>query len=201
MLFTLEGETYGDLSAAVEFTYTGLSYLTGRIDVALTNTSSAGDPRLTGFAFNLPSTVLAVFGFDSSASGWSGRYDRNDIDTPGRFGFFDLAGFTSSTFGGGSPNAGIARNTTARFSFDLLGLGMGGLTESSFLNLLSYDPHGSPNESQQYFIGRFQRVGEHGGQSDVATPNGRPASVPEPATLLLTGLGLLGAAALQRRRA
>lgn len=201
MLFTLEGETYSDLGASVLFTYTATSNLTGRVDVQVTNTSTAYDPRLTGFAFNLPGSVLAVTGFSSSLSGWSGTYDRNDIDTPGQFGFYDIAGATGSNpLNGGSPNFGIARTVTANFSFNLLGVGMMGLTETSFLNLLSHDP-GAPNEDRQYFIARFQRVGAGGGQSDVATPDGPPSSVPEPTTLMLTGLGLLGLAALRRRRA
>lgn len=204
MLFELQGEQYGDLGASVLFTYTGLSYLTGRVDVSVTNTSTAYEPRLTGFAFNLPGTVLALTGFNSSLGGWTRSYDRNDINTPGQFGYYDIAGLTGSNFNGGSPNYGIARTVTANFSFSLLGIGMMGLSESSFLNLLSSDP-GSPNEDRQYFIARFQRVGERGGLSDVATPGG-PAtppttSVAEPTTLMLAGLGLLGLAALRGRNA
>ena len=63
MLFTLEGETYNELSASVLFSYTGLTNTSGRIDIAVTNTSSTmgplawpDDPRLTSFAFNLPGT-------------------------------------------------------------------------------------------------------------------------------------------------
>jgi hypothetical protein len=205
MLFNLEGEHYGELGAQVLFTYTGTSILTGRVDVQVTNTSTAYDPRLTGFAFNLPGTVLAVTNFTSSLTGWAAEYDRNDIDTPGQFGFYDVAGLTGSGLNGGSPNFGIARTVTANFSFNLLGIGMMGLTESSFLNLLSNDP-GRPNEDTQYFIARFQRVGPGGGLSDVATPDGPPTtpptrSVPEPTTLMLSGLGMLGLATVRRRAA
>lgn len=201
MLFNLEGENYGELGASVLFTYTGLSHLTGRVDVQVTNTSTAYDPRLTGFAFNLPGNVWALTSFTSSLSGWTGDYDRNDVDSPGQFGFYDIAGLTGSNLNGGSPNYGIARTVTANFSFNLLGIGMMGLTESSFLNLLSNDP-GRPNEDTQYFIARFQRVGAGGNLSDVATPGDPPtSSVPEPTTLMLTGLGLLGLAALRRRSA
>lgn len=204
MLFTLEGEDYSELGASVLFTYTGLSNTSGRIDVQLTNTSTAYDPRLTSFAFNLPGSpsVTNVTAFTSSIAGWVGYYDRNDIDTPGRYGFYDLAGLSGSSFSGGFPNEGIARNVTGNFSFTLAGNGLLGLTESSFLNLLSYDPSGRPYEDEQYFIGRFQRVGRHGNDSDVALPDGRPTthSVPEPTALLLSGLGLLGAAAMSRRQ-
>jgi hypothetical protein len=199
MLFTLEGEDYSELSASVLFTYTGLSSSSGRIDVQVTNTSTAYDPRLTAFAFNLPGAVTGVSNFTSSLAGWDDRYDRNDIDTPGQYGFFDIAGLTGPNFNGGSPNSGIARGVTANFSFRLNGSGMLGLTETSFLSLLSNDPAGSPNEDEQFFIGRFQRVGPRGQNSDVALP-GTARAVPEPTTLLLSGLGLLGAAALRRRQ-
>lgn len=204
MLFTLEGDTYGDLSASVLFTYTGLTGTTGRVDVSVTNTSDYWDPRLTSFAFNLPGAVTSVSGFTSSLTGWGSSYSSNNIDTPGQFGRFDVAALSGSNFNGGSPNSGIARNVTANFSFGVGGSGMLGLTENSFLSMLSYDAPGSPNEAEQYFIARFQRVGIFGLGSDVATPTGPPttpptSSVPEPTTLLLSGLGLLGMTALRRK--
>ena len=213
MLFTLEGETYNNLSASVLFSYTGLTSTSGRVDVAVTNTSTASlllwpnDPRLTSFAFNLPSApaVTGVTGFTSSLSGWHSSYSRDNIDTPGQFGFYDAAALTGPNFNGGSPNSGIARGVTGNFSFTLSGSGMLGLTESSFLSLLSYDPPRGPNEDEQYFIGRFQRAGILGTGSDVATPTGAPGpqppprGVPEPTTLLLTGLGLLGMTAIRRK--
>jgi hypothetical protein len=213
MLFTLEGQTFNDLSASVLFSYAGLTDTSGRVDIAVTNTSSTSllpdDPRLTSFAFNLPGapTVTGISGFTSSLSGWQSSYDRDDIDTPGQFGFYDAAGLTGPNFNGGSPNAGIARGVTGNFSFTLTGSGMLGLNESSFLNLLAYDPLGGPNESEQYFIGRFQRVGLFGAFSDVATPTGAPRTpppsqdVPEPTTLMLSGLGLLGLTTAARRKA
>jgi hypothetical protein len=213
MLFTLEGEAFEDLSASVLFSYVGLSNTSGRINVAVTNTSNTmgplawpDDPRLTSFAFNLPGspTVTGITSFTSSLSGWNASFDRNDINTPGQFGFYDAAGLSGSNFNGGSPNSGIARGATGNFSFTLSGSGMLGLTESSFLSLLSNDPQGGPNEAEQYFIGRFQRVGLLGLGSDVATPTGQPTTpptrgVPEPTTLLLSGLGLLGLTALRRK--
>jgi hypothetical protein len=204
MLFTLGGEGYGDLSASVLFTYAGVTASTGRVDVAVTNTSSSWDPRLTSFAFNLPGAVTGVSSFSSSLSGWSSSYDRNDIDTPGQFGLYDVAALSGPNFNGGSPNRGIARNATATFTFNLNGSGMLGLTETSFLSLLGYDAPGGANENEQFFIGRFQRVGFVGLSSDVATPDGAPSTppthgVPEPTTLLLSGLGLLGLTAMRRK--
>jgi hypothetical protein len=204
MLFTLEGDTYGDLSASVLFTYTGLTSTTGRVDLSVTNTSDYWDPRLTSYAFDLPGAVSGVTGFTSSLTGWGSSFSSNNIDTPGQFGRFDVAALTGPNFNGGSPNSGIARNATANFSFGVRGTSMLGLTENSFLSMLSYDAPGSPNEAEQYFIARFQRVGLLGLGSDVATPTGAPttpptSSVPEPTTLLLSGLGLLGLTALRRK--
>jgi hypothetical protein len=197
MLFTLQGENFSELSAEVLFTYTGLTATTGQIDIQVTNTSTAHDPRLTGFGFNVPSSVTSLDDF-FGPTGWTGSYDSNGVGTPGQFGFFDAAALTGPNLGGGSPNVGLARGVTANFSFIFGGTGMLGLTESSFLNLFSYDAPGNPNEAEQFFIGRFQRVGVDGEQSDVALP-GPPRSVPEPTTLLLSGLGLLGLAAIRRR--
>jgi hypothetical protein len=204
LLITLEGAYDHSLSASVLFSYTGLSNSSGRVDLTVTNTSSYWDPRLTALAFNLPGAVTGVTGFSSTRSGWQGNYDRNDIDTPGQFGLYDVAALTGPNFNGGSANAGIARGTTANFSFTLSGTGLLGLSEGSFLSLLSYDRPGGANEAEQYFIARFQRTGLLGLGSDVATPEGPPSEVPptgvpEPTTLLLSGIGLLGLAAVRRR--
>jgi hypothetical protein len=198
MLFTLEGEDFAELSAEVLFTYTALDADSGRVDVSVTNTSTAYDPRLTGFGFNVPVAVTGLESF-SGPTGWTGSYDSNGINTPGNFGFFDAAALTGPNLNGGSANVGIARGDTLDFSFVFAGSGMLGLTETSFLNLFSYDPPRGSTHDTQYFIGRFQRVGADGEGSDVALP-GPPRSVPEPTTLLLSGLGLLGAAALRRRQ-
>jgi hypothetical protein len=204
MLFTLGGEEYSDLSASVLFSYAGLTATTARVEVAVTNTSSQWDPRLTGIAFNLPGAITGVSSFTSSLSGWSSSHDPNDIDTPGQFGLYDVAALSGRKFSRGSSSHGIARNATATFAFNLNGAGMLGLSETSFLNLLSYDAPGKTDEDAQYFIAHFQRVGFLGRDSDVATPNGPPSTplthgVPEPTTLLLSGLGLLGLAAMRQK--
>jgi hypothetical protein len=201
MLFTLQGANDSSLTASVLFTYVGLTSTTGRVDVAVTNTSANYDPRITGFAFNLPTAISSITSLSSSLSGWHSVLSLNGIDTPGQFGFYDASAQTGSTFNGGSPNSGIARGVTGLFSFGMTGTGMLGLTETSFLNLLAYDPPGGPNEAEQYFIARYQRTGVTGGGSDVAIPSTPPSSVPEPTTLLLTGLGLLGLTGLRRRKA
>jgi len=188
--FDLTGQ--GDINnqASVLFAYDPATYM---ISLDITNTSLNYDPVLTAFAFNTPSEVAGVSAF-SGPSGWNFSYTPDTIDTPGQFGYFDIAGLTGPNFNGGSPNYGISRGSTSSFSFTLLGTGLDTLTEMSFLSLFSYDPAGNPLEDPQHFIARFQQTGIDGQGSDVAT-----APVPEPSTMILLGVGLLGVALFGRK--
>jgi hypothetical protein len=199
LLINLEGSPDTTIGADVLFTYTATSSGTGRIDLAVQNTSTAYSPILTGLAFNLPGIFLpTVTGFTSSISGWGYDLDRNDVRSPDGFGRFDLGVLSGGSFQGGDPQEGIARGGSALFSIHLAGFGMDSLTENSFLGLYS-----SNTSNPQYFGARFQGTGANRQGSDVATPTGPPTpptqSVPEPTTLLLSGLGLLGLTAMRRK--
>jgi hypothetical protein len=184
--FDLVGFNFPDqILASVDFTYH--SNL-GKISVSLMN-KSAFDARLTAFAFNVPDNVTGVASFSGPAN-WSDSFSPNSISTPEKFGNFDLAGLTGPNFNGGDPNDGIPLNDTFDFEFFLSGIGLAGLTEDSFLGLLSSP--GNPNDNPQSFIARFQRVGSDGSGSDVAV-------VPIPAAAWLLGSGLAGLVALRRR--
>jgi hypothetical protein len=159
--FNLVGVQDPNLVAIVDFTYTYDSTVdVGIIDISIMNdTSLAGgpDPRLTAVAFNLPDAVTVVQ-LNSNQAGWKALPQSNAINTPGRFGFYDVAAITGPNFNGGKPNSGIPPGETFVFQFILTGPNLAALTEENFLDLAS-DSRPRPAESVQYFIGRFQRTG------------------------------------------
>lgn len=178
MTFDLVGVNDPNLTATVVFNY---DPATPAINLSITNNSldAAGpDPRLTAVAFNLPDNVTGIDSFTGPAR-WTVVFDPDAIDTPGRFGFFDIAAITGLNFNGGFPNAGIPRGSTLHLQIVLTGSGLEFLDEDSFLGLFSSDRprERKPKEDVQFFIGRFQRTGPGGGGSDVAIPSGPPTEV------------------------
>lgn len=182
--FQLAGVGDFNNQATVTFAYDASL---AKVLLDISNTSAQFDPRITGFAFNAPTGVSGVSSL-SGPAGWAKTFSSNGLDTPGQFGFFDVGGITGPNLNGGSPNAGIPLGSTFHFEIALLGSGLGALTESSFLSLLSHDPPGGANEDEQYFVARFQRTGADGLGSDVGIPHvPKIPAVPEPATILLLG--------------
>jgi hypothetical protein len=157
--------------------------ITGNVvTITLTNTSPALNAgRITAAAFNLtPGTVINTFAttnanfnvFGPAPTGWTGDVSPDGTRT-------HLISATGNDYnGGGNPNGGTAPGVTVTFTLTLASLN--GNTEASIFNSMLIRQRG------------FQ---DGGSDKDPLI-----TSVPEPASMLLLGTGLLGVAAGVRRR-
>lgn len=202
-LFNLAGVNDNYNTATVQFDYDfnrshdQIDY--GEVNISITNTSQY-DPVITGFAFNAPD-LGGVYGDGFSVpDGWFGVFERDEISSPEQYGFFDVAGLTGSNLQGGHPQKGVPVDETFDFNFKFKGPDFEGLNTDSFLSELSDIKHqGTPVP----FLARVQQTGWNGEGSDVMIHGeGDPASapVPEPATMMLFGTGLLALAGFGRKK-
>jgi len=206
--FTVVGNLDANNTALVQFDITGATATTLNLDVTITNTSAMYDPIITAFAFNSPDAIssLDTFSF-AGVSAWGALLDSGEIGTPQQFGVFDICAEEGNNHGncsGGNPNNGIDRvapDNVATFSFGFSGSGLDTLDVFSFLGELSADENdGQGGHTPVGFLARFQQTGADGKGSDVAVPGEPPTSLPEPATLALFGIGLVGVGFTRRRR-
>jgi hypothetical protein len=152
--------------------------------VGLQNTSNF-DARITGFGFDINhGLALGLWSVSGTLDNNSWNFSFDAIPGPDDR---DAFAITGANLWGGQPNDGISVGSTGLFSF--LGLFANDLTISNVAV-------------------RFQQTGPRGQGSDkgfgcatACVPTPPPTNVPEPATLMLFGVGLaiLGGVATRRR--
>lgn len=171
------------LSATVNFTLNSLSARQAIFGVkVLNNSSGPGSNRLVSFGIDIVSPRLISA---STNGGWDATRNTNFPS----FSSVDLCIWDGSTCSGGG-NQGVGEGLSESFDLTLRTLG---------------DFTGGINFTSPYAV-KFQSVGTRGNSIEfagciVGTAGCGPSQVPEPASIALVGLGLLGAALARRRKA
>jgi len=188
-------EGLGKFVATID--YVAYSSSSARLDIAITNTSAAGNGGyITGIAFNNPSnkitSVYNYYSLDPAFKLIGGTDYKNGIDGD-PFGKLDIGAASGADFlGGGSPGQGIPINGSGFFQFFLTGTGLTTLNELSFTKEYSED-----GSKSAFFLVRFKGFND-GGSDKVPGTMDPGVPLPEPGTLLLLGLGLIGIAIVMR---
>jgi hypothetical protein len=146
----------------------------------INNTSSSGS--ITALGFNLPGTNRGTFTLTSSSDPDFAIQSEVKAQAGAQTSAtnLDFALLTGKNFGGGNVAEGIAPGTSATFT-----------VSGNFSGLTA-------QQVAQLVFARFQGIGPNDDSIVINVVPNQP--VPEPATMILLGSGLAGAAASIRRR-
>jgi hypothetical protein len=146
----------------------------------INNTSSSGS--ITAIGFNLPGANRGTFTLTSSSDPDFAIQSEVKAQAGAQTstGNLDFALLTGKNFGGGNVAQGIAPGTSATFT-----------VTGNFTGLTA-------QQLSQLVLARFQGIGPNDDSIVINVVPNQP--VPEPATMILLGSGLAGAAASIRRR-
>ncbi len=175
------------LSATIDFTLTALTANSATFALSVSNDSSGpGTNRLVSFGITTVDPAL------TGASTTGGVWDASIDTVLPTFQTVDLCIWSSNGCPGGGINNGLGEGLSNSFFLTLT-------TAGDFTNGISFtSPYGA----------KFQDVGVTGESFEfagciVGTPGcggGGQTEIPEPASIALVGLGLLGASFARRRR-
>jgi len=174
--------------------YTDTDATHAQLVLSLTNSlTSAAGGLITNVVFNNPSNDITGVTYATTLATFDtlmGGPTFNNTIPAAPLGNFDIGAGTSGVFnGGGNPNGGIARGSTATLTFTLTGTGLDTLTTQSFVNTLDTSNTG-------FLYVRFR--GFDNGGSDKVLASVVP--VPEPRLISLMLVLCAGVCFIARRK-